>query len=327
MSKLRSNSRASAPAKVILFGEHFVIYNNPAILMSIDKRILVNAQLISDHGIHILSEFQEPLRCTFSGGKLNKFDEVGKSPLFPICDAILRSIPDKIHDTGIEISIESDIPIGVGLGSSAASCVATVAAVGNLFRNPDRRSICLKAMESEALIHKGSSGADCFAATYGGMIYYIKNRGFNRVKSHEKLHLLLINTGVKHSTWSMVSKVEDFKKQNISRFKEVCKRAYEICDKGRAALQSGDQEEIGILMNENHKLLQTVGASHEKVDELVELCNKNGALGSKLTGAGGGGSVIALVKERDYYRFTLELIGRKYEALPVTIDNIGLEIH
>ncbi|MGA7897264.1 MAG: mevalonate kinase [Nitrososphaeraceae archaeon] len=326
MSELSTTSIASAPAKIILFGEHFVVYNNPAILISISKRIEVHARLISKKGIHVLSDLQEPLHYTSLGDKSEEFERIRNSPLYPICDAVLGTISNRICEAGIEIRIKSDIPVGVGLGSSGASCVATVAAVENLFKVPNREAICSKAMKSESLIHKGSSGADCFASTFGGVIYYVKNHGFDKINFLKEPHLLLLSTGLKHSTGSMISKVENFRSQNESKFRELCKSASEICNKGRAAIRSGHEEEIGSLMNENHKLLQTIGVSHEKVDELVEICNKNGALGSKLTGAGGGGYVIALVKKRDSYKVTSEVMKHNYEVFPVMTDSRGLEI-
>ncbi|HEY7570646.1 MAG TPA: mevalonate kinase [Nitrososphaeraceae archaeon] len=326
MSKLGITSFASAPAKIILFGEHFVVYNNPAILVAIDKRIQVNARLIPDYGIHIHSDLQEPFHYTSIKSRSNRLDEIRNKPLYPIYDAILRSIPDSF-ETGIDIRIKSEIPVGIGLGSSAASCVSTIAAVENLFKVPERRAICLKAMASETIVHKGSSGADCFASTYGGIIHYIKNQGFSRINVHKIPHLVLLNSGLKHSTRSMVSRVEEFKMQNESKFRELCKRASVICQKGMAAIQSGNIEEVGSLMNENHVLLQTLGASHEKVDELVDLCNRYGALGCKLTGAGGGGSVVALMMEKNFSKLESEAIELQYEVLPVTLDSRGLEIH
>ena len=327
MSNFKTTSIASAPAKVILFGEHFVIYDNPAILLSISRRIQVHARLISEKGIHILSDLQEPLHFTSLEDKSEELEQIKNSLLYPICDAVLRTVPSRICKSGIEIRIRSDIPVGVGLGSSGASCVATVAAVENLFKVPDRQAVCSKAMRSEALIHKGSSGADCFASTFGGVIYYVKNYGFERINLIKEPHFLLLSSGLEHSTRSMVSKVEVFKTQNESKFRDLCKRACKICDEGRAAIRSGHLKEIGRLMNENHKLLQTIGVSHEKVDELVEICNNNGALGSKLTGAGGGGCVIALVKEKDSHNVTSEATKRNYEVLPVLVDSRGLEIH
>ena len=214
----------------------------------------------------------------------------------------------------------------LALANLGQVALTTVAAVENLFKVPNREAICSKAMKSESLIHKGSSGADCFASTFGGVIYYVKNHGFDKINFLKEPHLLLLSTGLKHSTGSMISKVENFRSQNESKFRELCKSASEICNKGRAAIQSGHEEEIGSLMNENHKLLQTIGVSHEKVDELVEICNKNGALGSKLTGAGGGGYVIALVKKRDSYKVTSEVMKHNYEVFPVMTDSRGLEI-
>ena len=326
MSNLGITSIASAPAKIILFGEHFVVYNNPAILMAIDKRIQVNVQRIPECGIHIHSDLQEPFHDRSIQGKSNRLEEIKNGPLYLIYDAILRSIPDPF-ETGIDIRIKSEIPVGIGLGSSGASCVATIAAVENLYKVPERHKVCLKAMASETIVHKGSSGADCFASTYGGIIHYIRNQGFSRINVHNIPHLVLLNSGLKHSTRSMVSRVEDFKMNNESKFRDLCIRASLICQKGMSAIQSGNIEEVGRLMTENHTLLQTLGASHEKVDELVQLCNKYGALGCKLTGAGGGGSVVALMTEKNLSRLESQTVKLQYEVLPVKVDNRGLEIH
>ena len=326
MSKLRTSSFASAPAKIILFGEHFVLYNMPAILMSINKRIQVHVQLTSDKGIRVISDLHESLHYRSVENRSLEFEEIKNNPLYPICDAVLRTISNRNLDIGMIITIRSSIPVGVGLGSSAASCVATVAAVQNLLDLPDRNTICSKAMESEGLIHKGSSGADCFISTFGGIIYYVKNHGFDRINFPNMPELMLLNTGLKHSTWSMVSKVAKFKAQNESRFRELCITASEICERGRVAIQSGEHEEIGRLMNENHKLLQTIGVSHEKVEEIIDICNRNGALGAKLTGAGGGGSVIALLKEEDQKKVTSETTKFNYQVFPLLIDSRGLEI-
>ncbi|HET9356637.1 MAG TPA: hypothetical protein VFN98_00945, partial [Nitrososphaeraceae archaeon] len=159
---LTNLSRASAPAKVVLFGEHFVVYGSPAILASIDRRIRVSAQIIRSPQIIIRSD--TGFSASFT---VNKLDECGTNlseaqkftyPLyFATHDVISGSLNAKVK-LGVEIDIHSDIPYGIGLGSSAASCVATVAAVGSLFLKRDRHWIFKRAHQAERLIHKSSSG-------------------------------------------------------------------------------------------------------------------------------------------------------------------------
>jgi mevalonate kinase len=281
---------ASAPAKIILFGEHFVLYGNPAILAAINRRISVRAVRNNNKSINIHSDGHF---VTHILNSKNTHDS-STSFLSPILKCVLDILAEKRQDIGIDIMIESDIPFGEGLGSSAASCVATSAATYLLFGISSRDKICKKAALIESTIHKNSSGADCHVSTFGGIVYYNRKNGFRKIQSKRKFLFAVKTTGLKHATGIMVSQVKEFKDKKNSLFMNLASEAYSICIEAKKAFLKGDQTKLGRLMTANQKILSSIGVSHPEVDKIIDDCIKSGALGAKITGAGGGGAVIAL---------------------------------
>jgi mevalonate kinase len=321
-----TKSKASAPAKVILFGEHFVVYGGPAILASINRRIDVSASTMDEDKIVIRSDIgvsgeYGPSAFTIIQGGIE-----AKATLEPLYSAIRQVLSTKNKKTGIEVTISSTVPPGIGLGSSAAACVATVAAVNSLFqKKPSRERICEMAIESERLIHKNSSGADCYISTFGGLIHYSKAKGFKKIKSSGPLALVIASTGIRHSTGDLVAGVKKFKERNESLFKSLSKQAADICAQAQRAMASDRRERLGALMNENQAILRQIGVSHYKVDDLIDICSKAGATGAKITGAGGGGAVIALAADRqDGAKIAARAKASGYESFEVEIDRKGL---
>jgi mevalonate kinase len=261
-----------------------------------------------------------------SNFKLIKGGNDSQAILYPLY-ASARSVLSERHQIlGLDIVVNSEIPHGIGLGSSAASCVATVAAVDSLFHKPDKQYVCDRAIKSERLIHHNSSGADCYISTFGGLMYYIKNEGFNKIYSKKDLSLIIGNTGIRHSTGVLVASVKKFKDKNSSLFNSLSHHAEIICRDAFTAITKGDEKKLGKLMIENHTLLQHIGVSHDKIDYLVNLCIENGALGAKLTGAGGGGIMIALVPQEQKLKIisTIEKNGCKCIAVEIDFDGLIL---
>ncbi|MEP0824869.1 MAG: mevalonate kinase [Nitrososphaera sp.] len=317
--------KASAPAKVILFGEHFVVYGNPAILASINRRITVSAKKTSSVGkITIRSDIGIAGEYSDTGFKMTNGGIKAKEALDPLHNAIRNALSSR--KTGIDVDISSTVPHGIGLGSSAAACVATVAAVNSLFhKGSSRQEICNIAIESERMIHVNSSGADCYVSTFGGLIQYSKANGFAKIRSRGTLPLVVSSTMVRHSTGDLVARVKRFKERNESLFAALAEQAADICNQARAAITSGDRAKIGELMNENQVILKQIGVSHHKADDLIDICMRAGALGAKITGAGGGGAVIALAADRqDGEKMSARARAAGYESFEVEIDRKGL---
>ena len=327
-----THGNASAPGKVILFGEHFVVYGNPAILASINKRISVSACTIIDDEDKIAIRSDIGVAGQYNkDGKFNTLEGgvEAKAVLDPIYSAIKWVLLVRNKKTGIEIGISSKVPPGIGLGSSAASCVATVAAVDSLFyKKPSRQKICKLAIESERRIHKRTSGADCYVSTFGGLIkYHSKSKVFKKLEAKGSLWLVVASTGVKHSTAELVAVVKRFKDRNQILFESLAKQASDICLQACTALASGNCDKIGELMNENQTILQQIGVSHYKVEDLIDICSKAGAVGAKITGAGGGGSVIALAAtKQDSIKIASRVKAAGYQSFEVEIDYRGLAV-
>lgn len=332
-----SHGKASAPAKVILFGEHFVVYGSPAILAAINKRISVDARtIIHDENkivirsdIGVAGEYHNNVEFNaLEGGSK------AKAVLDPLYGAIrqvllMRNKKKKKKNIGIEIGISSRVPPGIGLGSSAASCVATVAAVDSLFqKNPSRQKVCELAIESERLIHKRTSGADCYVSTFGGLMqYYGKSKSFKNIETKRSLSLVVASTGIKHSTSDLVAGVKRFKDTNRILFESLSKQASDICLQACTAIESGKCDKIGELMNENQIILQQIGISHHKVRDIIDICSKAGAMGAKITGAGGGGAVIALAaSKQESTKIASHVKAAGYQSFEVEIDYKGLYV-
>ena len=170
-------SVASAPGKVILFGEHFVVYGLKAILGSIDRRVTVTSTKTDDKNIVIKSSLGHVSMPT-SGN----YDQI-KGSFRPFTYIAKKMIERFQYDGGLEIIIESNIPSGVGLGSSSACCVAAAGSISGLFSEFTKNEILNLAMEAERTIFREASGADSTVSTHGGIIEYDKESGFSKIES------------------------------------------------------------------------------------------------------------------------------------------------
>ncbi len=315
---------ASAPAKVILFGEHFVVYGNPAILAAINKRVTAAARTLDDSRIIITSDIGAAAEYSGSKFTLLRGGKSARTVLDPIYDAVKRCQRANKMKSGLKLDLRSEVPYGIGLGSSAASCVAAVGAVDSISGRHGRRWVCELAVKSEKMIHRNSSGADCYVSAIGGMITYSKKEGFRKLVPKRALSLVVGNTGARHSTGELVASVARFRKRNMVLFRTLAKRAEEISQKALTAIRLGDVEQLGRLMNENQLLLQNIGVTH-RTNRLINTCIRAGALGAKITGAGGGGAVIALAATRKQGAMIAASIRASgCESMEVTVDMKGL---
>ena len=316
---------ASAPTKVILFGEHLVVHDGYALLASIDRRVTAVA---SSGGkiIAISSEIGKVSRPISTDSRNNSFK--GSQELVPLLEAaedIAREY-DK-SKTGLDIKISSEVRPGIGLGSSAAACVATVAAVGSLYLSLDRAWICERAINAEQLIHGTSSGADCYASTYGGVVSYSKTKGMKRIQNALSLPLLICDTGVMHSTKDQIAIVERFKRNDQKLFEQLLHEGTEIYQESIEALAFQDLNKLGSLMNRNQIILRRIGVSHPRTEEIIKTSLRAGALGAKITGAGGGGAVIVLADTvNNAMKIKTALQEQGYSSMYSQVDSTGVSI-
>ena len=308
-------SKASAPGKVILFGEHFVVYGVKAILCSIDKRVTVTAEKTNERKISINSKIGkldlEPDKSIF---EIN-------SPLKPFYYLANKAI--KNENSGIHIEIDSEIPLGAGLGSSSACCVAGSAAIFKLFGEISKEKILEYAIEAERTIFENTSGADCTVCTYGGIMEYDKNNGFKKIEDEPNFQLVIANSNIEHSTQSMVSNVKEFQNKNKEKFSELSELESKLVEDVLKLVKENKIDEIGEKINQNQKYLETIGISNNELTKMIKI-GQDSAFGAKITGSGGGGCIFALTNESNLEKVLKKFKDSNYECFSSKIDFKGL---
>jgi len=316
----------SAPAKVILVGEHFVVENEPAIALAVELRARAIVEPIQKYEkIYISRNYNCLLR--FSNDKIIERGNVEVlSPILKIVE-ILESIAGVRK--GFRLVIESDIPPASGMGSSAAVAVATVTAMGKLYGiDLTHEDITRIAYEAEKLVHGTPSGIDNTVSTYGGVIVFRKNEGFIKLDVDlSSIRVIIADSGIPRSTGAMVKAVRELRKRYPSVFDPLYHTAGRLAIETAKALEDGDFKRVGELMNVNHGLLSAIGVSNIKLEELVYTARSKGALGAKITGAGGGGSIIALVyvDEEEEVAEALNKISKKVYVLEIAKEGVRIE--
>ena len=308
-------SKASAPGKVILFGEHFVVYGIKSILCAINKRITVTAEKIDEEKICIKSEMYD---VVLEPNKSISEIDFKLRPFYYLSNKIIQN-----QNTGIKIKIESEIPLGVGLGSSSACCVASAAAILGLFSETSKERVLELAIEAEKTIFQNTSGADCTVCTYGGIMEYDKKNKFKKIESEPNFHLVIANSNIKHSTELVVAGVKRFGEENRDEFSKLCNNESKLIEDALKFLKESNIKGLGEIVIQNQKYLETIGVSNDKLREMIQVGQKF-SFGAKITGAGGGGCIFALTDESNLKQTIKEFKDKNYECFSVKIDFRGL---
>ena len=260
-----------------MFGEHFVVHGTGAILAAVDLRVRAVARLDVEPRVTVETPF---------GSEITERNSPG-SRLRSLVHAANSALDDADVPGGIVVSVESDIPSGMGLGSSSAACVATVGAARGLFGKPDRKEVLRAAIEAERAEFPQASGADSAVSVHGGVIFF--DGSVRVLRCSPRLVPIIVPSSSRHRTAQMVSEVYKFKQQHPDRFARLCELESKILARAEPMLESGDADGLVELMRENHEYLREMGASTSELDSIVK-----GMGGGKLTGAGGGGCAISI---------------------------------
>lgn len=284
---------SSAPGKVILFGEHAVVYGRPAIAVPVTRvraKAIVTANPKAEPGsvyiyaqaIGLDAEWRElpsdhPLAVTLQ----NTLQALGLSRL-PACN----------------LRISSNIPVASGLGSGAAVAVAIIRAISSFTGHPlSDDKVSAIAYETEKIHHGTPSGIDNSVVTYCRPIYYVRGHPIELLRVAQPFSLVIGNTGMTSPTVQTVGAVRRAWQANPDLLEPLFDKIGDIAKKARTYLDGGQIKSLGPLMNSNHQLLRELGLSCPELDRLVEAALEAGALGAKLSGGGVGGNMIALVTD------------------------------
>jgi mevalonate kinase len=296
---------AEAPSKVIITGEHFVVHGAWALAAAVDRRVRVEVG-------------ESPTFSVVS----DRFWPGNTGALAPVREIVGGMAREFSFRPTMHVSIASDVPQGSGLGSSASTAVALVSAVSK-FRSVelDAKEVARFAGLGEKVVHGNPSGIDASTCAHGGVILYRIGNPPRRVSFEGKRRVLVAFSGEARSTKRLISRVRERKEQFPSLFGGLVDYAGKVSMLARERLVSGQMKALGGLLTLNHAMLTSVGVSGEPLDTLVDLLISLGCYGAKLTGAGGGGSVVAVAPRGKEKNILSGLKGRGYEgfvtALPV----------
>ncbi len=279
---------ASAPGKIILFGEHAVVYGRPALAVPVSQlQATVSISENSRGGIWI-----EAPNINLSS---DISDLPASHPLASIINSVYTAL-DISHPPACTVYIQSTIPVASGLGSGAAVSVAVLRALSSYLGKPlPDDKVNVLAFQAEKLYHGTPSGIDNTVITYVKPVYFIKGRPVKTLHVGAPFTIVIGDTGVSAPTRQAVRNVKKLWETNKPRYDKLFDRIGSIVWDARQAIERGDVTELGDLMNANHALLKSLAVSCPELDKLVEAARKSGALGAKLSGGGLGGNMIALV--------------------------------
>lgn len=306
---------SSAPGKIILFGEHAVVYGRPALAIPVTQ---VQATATVSASSRILRQAQGDAGTWIDAPDIGLHSDLSRLPPNHPLAAAIQSVFATIHHPipspdgrgargeGITIQITSTIPVASGLGSGAAVSVAVIRALSEFFHSPlTNEQVSSFAFEVEKLHHGTPSGIDNTVITYAKPVYFVKppspaRRGaggeVQTFRVGKPFTIIIADTGISAPTKKSVGDVRKLWEADKAKWETVFDEIGEIAKLAKERIVNGGWEKLGPLMDANHALLQQLTVSSPELDHLVEAGRRSGALGAKMSGGGRGGNMIALVR-------------------------------
>lgn len=323
-----NNTTISSPGKLMLFGEHAVVYGKPCIVTAVDQRLTIHASILDEpifklHAPDVEINNSSKLLTHIGEGDLPngaKFVEIAAKNFI---EKYPHAIPEK---KGISFETETQFKSTFGFGSSSASAVCTIKALSELF-NPEmtEKDIFDLAYKTVLDIQGVGSGFDLAAAIYGRTLYFLT--GGKKIESLiiKKLPLIIGYTGIKADTATIVKEVKVRFENKQTELNQIYDSIEKIVEQGKQAFQDNDLKKLGELMNQNQTLLEQLGVSTNKLSSMINASRNAGAYGAKLSGAGGGDCMIALAPEnkRSQVEKAIENAGGKVLKVEVNAKGVN----
>lgn len=290
----------SAPGKIILVGEHAVVYGQPALAVPVHQvqaRVVALAAPTAPTG-------QVLVDAPDIGLKSELKDLPADHPIAALLNALMDEMRIKAFPA-VRLKITSTIPVAAGMGSGAAVSVALARAVSAFLGHPlSDEQVNRLAYRVEMIHHGTPSGIDNTVITYGVPVYFKRGEPLERLNVLEPFHLVIGHSGIQSATVDVVSDVRRCWQAEPDHYSQLFEEIGQISIQARGLIEKGQPEGLGPLMDRDHDLLTKMGVSCPELDRLVEAARSAGALGAKLSGAGRGGNMAALVREEDVPRVT-----------------------
>ena len=284
---------SSAPGKIILFGEHAVVYGHPAVAVPVTQvNVTVTVTTLPNEAPGTVRIHAPDIHLQASLAELPARHPLKAAITHTAAALKVRTLP------ACTVCIQSTIPVAAGLGSGAAVTVAIARALSAFLGSPlDDAQISALAFEVEKIHHGTPSGIDNTVITYARPVYFIKGKPIQQLPVGRAFTIVIADTGIASPTAAAVGDVRKAWQADKAHYEAVFESIGALADSARQAVQQGAIGLLGPLMDANHGLLRKLGVSCPELDGLVLVARKAGAWGAKLSGGGRGGNMIALVNK------------------------------
>lgn len=287
---------ASAPGKVILFGEHAVVHGQPAVAVPLNAVQVTVRAVPGRPGSGVIIKAPDA-HCTLHLTSLDQppdthsLENALVYPVWLALDALKTPLPD------LTLTIHSTIPVASGLGSGAALAAALIRAVVGALDHPlSKEALNALVFEVEKRHHGTPSGIDNTVIVYEQPVYFVRDNPIETFSIARPFTLLVANSGKNSPTRIPVGEVRQLYESDPELYGQIFACIGDIVRRARTAIEHGDIESLGPLMNENHSLLRELTVSSDELDRLCDAARQAGAGGAKLSGAGRGGNIIAITR-------------------------------
>lgn len=272
---------------MIVTGEHFVVHGTTSLAVAIDKRARV-----------LVEESSQTRIISKDLGLVATLPREIPSAMIPLIETLQAIFSFLGNKKKLQITIESEIPRSSGLGSSASVAVALIAAVSAAMEDHLTPSEIIElSLASEKFLHGNPSGIDSTVATYGGAVLFRRGYQPEFPPLGRGITLIIGVSGVERKTSEMVKKVANVRAEYPMLFDVLASSSNYLSQEAAASLVRGDIQTLGVIMNYHHEILRWMGLSTMTIDDMVDNALSQGAYGAKMTGAGGGGSIVAISRE------------------------------
>ena len=289
-----SKIKVSAPGKLMLLGEHAVVYNHPCLVTAVNQRMYVTVETVNEpifelHAPDIqITDYKKPI------------DEIGKGDIpkgAQFVEIAIRNISEKYPlKIGLKVTTKSEFSSQFGFGSSSASTVCTIKAVSEILGlNLSQKDIFDLSYKTVLDIQGKGSGFDVAAGVFGGTLYFVTGGKAIEPLKIDSLPLIVGYSGVKTDTVTLINKVKESFANRQDRLNEIYSSIEVLVKDAKDTLSKKDWKKLGKLMNKNQDLLVELGVSIDKLNNMIKASLSEGAYGAKLSGAGGGDCMIAIV--------------------------------
>lgn len=315
----------SVPGKLMLMGEHAVVYGKPCIVTAIDQRMITTVEILEEPIFKLeapdvkITGYQKAI-VDLGRGEIPKEAKFAELAVFNFLNI------NKISK-GIKITTKSPFSANFGFGSSSGTVVGTIKALAEIFNIVISQKELFDLSYKTVLDVQGKgSGFDVAAAIYGGTIFF-KNKGeIIEALTADDLNLVIGYCGVKADTVSMIDSVESKMKNYKKGVDKIFDNIGGLVIEAKTAILEKNWERLGTLMDYNQNYLEDLGVSTEKLNQMIESAKKSGAYGAKLSGAGGGDCMIALVSKESLLEVKQAIEAAGGQVIDVIPNAAGVKV-